>query len=261
MSLNLKRKFVRFLLGTTAVFLFTACGKPDQKEQYNGKALIVQKCASCHNLKMPPDTYEDEKAPPMMAVVFHLKDFMKISMNDEKFSKFIPFVQDYVINPSKDKSYCDKESLKTYGVMPSQKGNVTKDELEAIASYMYDFYDQQTYLTQMQKRAAFEALPKGEQLARSNGCFNCHAMNKSVVAPSFAQISKRDAKEIRDTIQNGSQGKWKGFHVMMPAFKSILTHGHILTLQQWIQKDTPQRQEESAVKNRVETPWKVKNDI
>ena len=261
MYLNLKRKFVRFLLGTTAVLLFTACGKSDQKEQYNGEALIVQKCASCHNLKMPPDTYEDEKAPPMMAVVFHLKDFMKISMNDEKFSKFIPFVQDYVINPSKDKSYCDKESLKTYGVMPSQKGNVTKDELEAIASYMYDYYDQQKYLTQMQKKAAFEALPKGEQLARNNGCFNCHAMNKSVVAPSFAQISKRDAKEIRDVIQNGSQGKWKGFHVMMPAFKSRLSQKDLQIVQKWIQTCVNKPQETKPDINTTETPWKVKHAI
>lgn len=258
MCFQFKRKLIRVLLGSTAIFFFTACGEYGQKEQYNGETLLMQKCAMCHNLKMPPDTYEDEKAPPMMAVVFHLKDFMKISMNDEKFSKFIPFVQDYVINPSKDKSYCDKESLKTYGVMPSQKGSVTKDELEAIASYMYDYYDQQKYLTQMQKKAAFEALPKGEQLARNNGCFNCHAMNKSMAAPSFAQISKRDAKEIRDIIENGSQGKWKGFHVMMPAFKSKLTQEHILTLQEWIQKDTPKKQEARPVKNRVETPWKVK---
>jgi len=47
----------------------------------------------------------------------------------------------------------------------------SKDELKAIASYIYDFYDQQKYLKQMQKKAVFDALPKGEQLARKNGCF------------------------------------------------------------------------------------------
>ncbi len=251
---------MRYILALVALWLFGGCSD-EKKVRYDGEMLIEQKCAMCHNLKMPPDTYEDEKAPPMMAVVFHLKDFMKITMDEEKFSKFIPFVQDYVINPSKEKSYCDKESLESYGVMPSQKGNVTEDELEAIATYMYDFYDQQKYLKQMQAKAAFDALPKGEQIARKNGCFNCHSFEKKGVGPSFAMIAKQNAKEIKDTIANGSHGKWEGFHVMMPAFKSHLTQEHILILQQWIQKDAFGKQETKPVKNRVETPWKVKNDI
>ncbi|SFV58664.1 hypothetical protein MNB_SV-8-1325 [hydrothermal vent metagenome] len=249
---------MRYVAAMIAVWLLTGCFDQGKKIKYDGETLIEEKCAVCHNLKMPPSTYEDEKAPPMMAVVFHLKDFMKITMDDEKYSKFIPFVQDYVIHPSAKKSYCDKESLKTYGVMPSQKGNVTEDELEAIASYMYDFYDQQKYLKQMQAKADFDALPKGEQIARKNGCFNCHSFEKKGVGPSFSMIAKRDAKEIKDTIANGSHGKWEGFHVMMPAFKSHLTQEHILTLQQWIQKDAPKKQETRPVKNTIETPWKVK---
>ncbi len=226
---------MRYIVLVVLMWLLSGCSD-DKKVKYDGETLIEQKCAMCHNLKMPPDTYADEKAPPMMAVVFHLKDFMKITMKDEKYSKFIPFVQDYVINPSIKKSYCDKESLKSYGVMPSQKGKVTKDELKAIASYMYDFYDQQKFLEQMQARAAFEALPKGEQIARKNGCLNCHSLNKSGIAPSFAMIAKRDAKEIRETIANGSQGKWKGFNMMMPSFKTKLSKDEIVTLQEWIVK-------------------------
>ncbi len=252
---------MRYVAAMIAVWLLTGCFNQDKKVKYDGETLIEGKCAMCHNLKMPPSTYEDEKAPPMMAVVFHLKDFMKITMNDEKYSKFIPFVQDYVIYPSAKKSYCDKESLKTYGVMPSQKGKVTKEELKAIALYMYDYYDQQKYLKQMQKKAAFDALPKGEQLARRNGCFNCHALDKSVIAPSFAQISKRDAKEIRDTIKNGSQGKWKGFHVMMPAFKSRMTEKDLYTLQKWIGTCSSKTQKAIPAENIKETPWKVKHVI
>jgi len=241
-----------------AALLLTGCMDSQNKVKVDGEALIEQKCAMCHNLKMPPDTYEDEKAPPMMAVVFHLKDFMKISMDDEKYSKFIPFVQDYVINPSRDKSYCDKESLESYGVMPSQKGNVSEDELEAIASTMYDFYDQQKYLKQMQAKADFDALPKGEQIARKNGCFNCHSLHKKGVGPSFAAIAKHDAKEIRDTITNGSHGKWEGFHVMMPAFKSTLGKEKNMTLQQLIQKESKKEKTGKPVELPTQTPWKVK---
>jgi len=252
---------MRYVIAMMAVWLLTGCLNQSKKVKYDGETLIEQKCAVCHNLKMPPSTYEDEKAPPMMAVVFHLKDFMKITMDDEKYSKFIPFVQDYVIHPSKEKSYCDKESLKTYGVMPSQKGNVTEDELEAIALYMYDFYDQQKYLKQMQAKADFDALPKGEQIARRNGCLNCHALEKKGVGPSFVMIAKKSAKEIRDTIANGSHGKWEGFHVMMPAFKSKLTQEDIVTVQQWIQKNIQKEQKVKPAENSVVTPWKVKNDI
>jgi len=249
---------MRYFIAILVAWLFAGCANQGKKIKYDGEILIEQKCAVCHNLKMPPNTYADEKAPPMMAVVFHLKDFMKITMDDEKFSKFIPFVQDYVINPSRDKSYCDKESLKTYGVMPSQKGNVTKDELEAIASYMYDFYDQQKYLKQMQAKAVFDALPKGERIARKNGCFNCHTLKKKGVGPSFSEISKRDAKEIIDTISNGSHGKWAGFYVMMPAFKSKLTQENIVTLQKWIQTDSKKENTGKAVDMSTQTPWKVK---
>ncbi len=251
---------MRYIYMLLIFLVLTGCEEGSNKVQYDGGKLLKEKCALCHNLKMPPSTYEDEKAPPMMTVVFHLKDFMKITMYDEKFSKFIPFVEDYVINPSQEKSYCDKESLKTYGVMPSQKGNVSKDELKAIASYIYDFYDQQEYLKQMQKKAVFDALPKGEQLARKNGCFNCHAFEKAGAGPSFKMISKRDTKEIIDTIQNGSHGKWEGFHVMMPAFKSRLTQDDLNVLQSWI-KNSSAKKQTIQPKQKPEKPWRIKNDI
>jgi len=43
-----------------------------------------------------------------MAVVSHLKDFMKINNEQDKMEKFIPFIQDYVIQV---------KSLKSYGVI------------------------------------------------------------------------------------------------------------------------------------------------
>jgi cytochrome c len=233
--------------------LFHGCGGNTKKEHFNGGMLLEEKCAVCHNLEMPPDTYENEKAPPMMAVVFHLKDFMKIRNNEDKARVFIPFIQDYVIDPSAEKSYCDKESLKTYGVMPSQKKNVNKEELKAIALYMYDFYDQQKYLKDMQEKAAFDALPKGEQLVRRNGCFNCHDTDKARVGPSFKMIAKKDAKEIIEVIQNGSQGQWKEFHnMMMPPFKTKFTQEELNILQEWIH---------SLDKIEAAKPLRIKNDI
>jgi len=243
---------MRYTIILLALLLFTGC-EDKNKISYDGKALLKEKCAMCHNLKMPPNTYEDEKAPPMMAVAFHLKDFMKINNNQDKVEKFIPFIQEYVIEPSREKSYCDKESLDSYGIMPSQKGNVNKDELEAIAEYMYDFYDQQKYLKDMQAKAVFDALPKGEQLMRKNGCFNCHAIDEDKVGPSLQHIAKNGTESVIDVIKNGSQGKWKDFHnMLMPPFKDKFSKDELNILKDWI---------DSLGKIEKQKLWRSKNVI
>jgi len=244
---------MHYIMGLLMALMFTGCGNDTKNIHYNGGMLLEEKCAMCHNLKMPPSTYEDEKAPPMMAVVFHLKDFMKINNDQDKVTKFIPFIQDYVLEPSKEKSYCDEESLKSYGVMPSQKGNVSQDELEAIAEYMYTFYDQQVYLKEMQAKAAFDALPKGEQLVVKTGCYNCHNTLKDKVGPSFQHIAQSKQKDIIKVIQNGSQGKWKAFHnMMMPPYKNKFSQNELKILQEWIN---------SFATIEAPKPWSVKNDI
>ena len=244
---------MRYFIGVCMLLLLQGCGSDTKKEHFDGGRLLKEKCAACHNLKMPPDTYENEKAPPMMAVVFHLKDFMKIRNEQDKVEKFIPFIQDYVMDPSKEKSYCDEESLKTYGVMPSQKGNVSQDELEAIAAYMVTFYDQQVYLKEMQAKSAFDALPKGEQLVRKRGCLNCHAIEEDKVGPSFKNIAKNGTEKVIEVTQNGSQGKWKKFNnMMMPAFKDKFSKEELNILKEWM---------DSLGKIESPKPWKVRNDI
>ncbi len=219
------------------VLLFMIVGCSENKVHYDGEKLLKQKCAKCHNLDMPPKTYKDEKAPPMMAVSFHVKDFMKVSSPSDKRPKFISFFKDYVLYPSKEKSFCDKESLKSYGLMPSQKGKVTADEVGAIAEYVFDFYDQDKFLQQMRAKAAFDALPKGEQIATKKGCLTCHAKDHKKVAPAFKEIAKRDKKEILEVIENGSKGKYKGFERMtMPAFKGKLTDKELEILIDWMKK-------------------------
>ncbi len=223
-----------FLWGGIAILLtVVGCGK--KEVHYDGGQLLRQKCAICHNLDMPPKTYEDEKAPPMMAVAFHVKDFMKVQNPTDKKPKFIAFFQDFVLHPAREKSFCDKESLDAYGLMPSLEGNVTKAEVGAIAEYVYDFYDQEKFMAKMKERAHFEALPKGEQIAVKKGCLTCHGKSEAKAAPSLKEIAHKDRKEIIDAIQNGSRGKWKGFERMtMPAFGNRVTTEEMERLVTWI---------------------------
>jgi len=197
------------------------------KEKLDGEELLTQKCSKCHNLDMPPKSYDNEVAPSMMAVTFHLKDFIKSNNPSEHEAKIISFVQDYVITPSRSKSFCDKASLDSYGLMPSQKGNVTKDELASIAHYMYANYDNQKMLEIMAEKSRLAKMSLHERVFQQQRCTNCHDIKKDKVAPSFMSIADRYTKKDRDdiikSIREGSKGKWDKFKLIMPPFKKMDT--------------------------------------
>jgi len=50
----------------------------------------------------------------------------------------VAFMVDYVLAPSRAKALCMPQKIQRFGLMPSQKGNVTKVELEAISGWLYD---------------------------------------------------------------------------------------------------------------------------
>jgi len=219
------------------VVIFVACSQEDTKQSYDSKKLLKQKCATCHNLDMPPKTFEDEKAPPMMAVAFHVADFIKTNDESQRILKARDFVQDYVLNPSAEKSFCDKESLQSYGVMPSQKGKVTPAELKAITEYMFATYTKKNLLKAQKEQREFDALPKGQKLALKHKCLTCHRIDKKIVGPSFKDIAKRykgDQKTIINSIKHGSKEKWKECHkAIMPSFDK-LDKSELDTLSKWI---------------------------
>ena len=205
--------------------LLTGCINTTSTKDLDGEALIEEKCAKCHNLDMPPKSYENEIAPSMMAVTFHLKDFIKSNNPSEHEAKVVAFIKDYVIEPNRKKSFCDKESLDSYGVMPSQKGNVTKDELDAIAHYMYPYYDSKKMLKIMAEKQRLASLSLHERVLEQQRCGNCHDIHKDKVAPSFEMIASRynlkDKNELIKSIKEGTKGKWKGKKLPMLPYKKM----------------------------------------
>ena len=99
---------MRYIYAILLTGVLTGCLNDKPKERLDGEELIEQKCAKCHNLDMPPKSYENEIAPSMMAVTFHLKDFIKSNNPSEHEVKVVEFIKDYVIAPSREKSFCDK---------------------------------------------------------------------------------------------------------------------------------------------------------
>ncbi len=95
--------------------------------------LIKTKCASCHILTTPtPAMISTMEAPAMDAVMFHVN----LSMSDK--SKIKAFIMDYAVNPKASKSVCESNKVQKFGVMPSLKGKVTKEDLSVIADHMIE---------------------------------------------------------------------------------------------------------------------------
>jgi len=114
-------------------------------EMSEGQQLFEKNCTSCHRTT-PPETKADRKAmlaPPIKGVMFHVNDGIKADNPTDKKAKVIAFITDYARNPSADKSFCEKHAIERFGVMPTQKDNVTAEEVEKIATYLFDTYGEQ----------------------------------------------------------------------------------------------------------------------
>jgi mono/diheme cytochrome c family protein len=101
-----------------------------------GEALFDAKCAACHIKQRP--TREMKKnliAPPAMGIMFHVK----AAFDDDR-DAVVNFVKTYALNPSESRAKCLPRSLRRFGVMPSQKGLVSEEELALIAAYLYDHF-------------------------------------------------------------------------------------------------------------------------
>jgi cytochrome c len=117
------------------VLLFSVAVGALMAQEQDIPQLIEKKCGACHIVTNPTiENVKHMKAPPMWGVARNLIRHFK----NEK--AFVDFVVDYVMNPSKEKIVLDKAAMERFGLMPSLKGSVTKEELEAIAKYMYNNY-------------------------------------------------------------------------------------------------------------------------
>ena len=91
-----------------------------------GKELFVAKCATCHSIGKPS---VNVIAPPIRGVMFHLSEFF----NPDGIRDHIA---DFVMDPTLEEAIC--KSVKRFGLMPSQKGLISQDELNKVIDYMMD---------------------------------------------------------------------------------------------------------------------------
>jgi len=87
-------------------------------------------------MSMKQKMMKNMKAPPMSKVSGKLKSEFKTK------EAFVAFVKDYIVNPSAEKAKCMPMALKKFGVMPPIGKSLSETELDTIANWMYDSFNE-----------------------------------------------------------------------------------------------------------------------
>ena len=139
---NLLLSFIGFVSLATTVFASN-----------NAEVIFDNKCAICH-IKGMPTNRAALVAPPLMGVMRHVK--MQYASKEAA----VNFMVDYVQYPSKKKAVCMPQKISRFGLMPSQKENISVEELKQVTVWMYDNFPSNNFRPQgmrkMQSRPTFE---------------------------------------------------------------------------------------------------------
>jgi len=126
---------------TTMLFLASVLFAVD------GYSVYKKVCAKCHvqeiGKKETLRILSTLKAPPMIEVANRLKENIIIADDDEDVHRevIIAFIKHYIDNPSIMYSMCHAMALEKFDVMPSLKGKLTDEEKQAVAEWVYDYYE------------------------------------------------------------------------------------------------------------------------
>lgn len=99
-----------------------------------GEALFDAKCSACHiKVKPTPEMKSTLIAPPISGVIKNIKR----AFGEDKVAT-LSFIREYTLSPDSVQSKCKPKAMKRFGIMPSQKGNASPEQLDLIAIYLYD---------------------------------------------------------------------------------------------------------------------------
>lgn len=150
----------------------------------------------------------------------------------------------------RDGDFYDPKSPLTYQVVVTDPEDGSSDE-QVVASTDLDLLDpsapdrvlvEARILNSVSNSASEDAIPAGLKLMRGSDCFNCHALDRAIVGPSFLDVANkyRDQPEAMarsiDRVLKGSTGVW-GKVAMLP-------HGHhsreqIASMVEWVYAAQP----------------------
>jgi len=122
--------------GTDAESIFTNnCVACHMKKPMMDKSKMMQMSKE-DRMSMMQKMMKNMKAPPMSKVSGKLKSEFKTK------EAFVAFVKDYIVNPSAEKAKCMPMAVKKFGVMPPIGKSLSETELDTIANWMYDNFNE-----------------------------------------------------------------------------------------------------------------------
>ena len=178
-----------------------------------GKEVYEKKCASCHkeyiSMGALKKNYLDHNntllkltAPTINQLSYRLKQRIGNPKGDKDMHRMevSAFISDYVYHPDRDKSVCLDDVMQHFKTMPSLKGKVTKDELEEVNAFIYE-YDEKAVKEKSVKYEGFdEALKRAKKehkiimiKAMSEDCHYCRKMEREVmIEKDVTDVLKKD---------------------------------------------------------------------
>ena len=142
--------------------------------EVDGEAVFAQKCASCHEAYIPQhilnDNYEHNntvlklKAPTLTELSFRLKDQVGDRKTDEESQTFEieTWLEKFLKNPAAlEKSILPPHVRRQFGAM--QPVEVSEEELEALASYMYGYAEKMMIAHGVPRYSYDEAFAKAKR--------------------------------------------------------------------------------------------------
>jgi len=177
----------------------------------DGETIYKKKCASCHKEFIPMGQLKENfveynntklrlKGPTLNQLSFRLKQNIGDPKGDEEIHlmEVSEFIKEYVYNPDKQKSVCMDEVLEAFETMPSLKGQISQEDVEEVAEYIYHF-DKNSLRENSPQYVGFESALKQAKnenklimiKGSSEHCHFCKKMDREV----FSE------KEVRDVLE------------------------------------------------------------
>lgn len=113
-----------------------------------GEEVYENHCSKCHikesvNKAQTVKRVKTLKAPPFIEVSNRLKEQITIKSKDEDIHRevVIAFIKHYIENPDMMIGMCNPGAFERFGEMPSLKGKLSDEELQAVSEWLYDNYE------------------------------------------------------------------------------------------------------------------------
>jgi len=112
-----------------------------------GYDVYKKNCQMCHvellSKAQTKKRFNTLKAPPMVEVSKRLKENIIIADDDDDVKRrvVIAFIKEYIEHPNVEYSMCHAMAIEHFGIMPSLQGKLTAKQKEAVATWIYDRYE------------------------------------------------------------------------------------------------------------------------